>query len=174
MSSVLDVFDQLITFGERGGYIWWGIFVLSVLMWSLIVERYWYLRAVQPSRLRELSGRWQVRSDRSSWYARRIREGMIAEAGTALTRFLLPIEALTVILPMLGLLGTVDGMIDLFDVISLFGTSNARGMAEGIGHAMLTTMAGLVTALSGLYFTVDLKRRTQIEIGKVADALVYH
>jgi hypothetical protein len=35
-------------------------------------------------------------------------------------------------------------------------------------------MAGLVAALSGLYFIVDLKRRTQIEIGKVADALVYH
>lgn len=170
----VDVINQLFAFAERSGYIWWGIFLLSVLMWSLIVERYWYLRAVQPRRLEQFSRRWEGRGDRSSWYARRIREGMIAEAGTGLTRFLLPIEALTVILPMLGLLGTVDGMIEMFDVISIFGTGNARGMAEGVAHAMLTTMAGLVTALSGLYFIVDLKRRTQIEIGKLADALVYH
>lgn len=168
-----EFIQQLLAFAERGGFVLWAIFLLSVLMWSLIVERYWYLRAVQPRRLRAFSRRWEARSDRSSWYARRIREGMIAEAGTSLDRFLLPIEALTMILPMLGLLGTVDGMIDMFDVISVFGTGNARGIADGVAHAMLTTMAGLVTALSGLCFIVDLKRRTQLETGKVADALVF-
>ena len=50
-------------------------------------------------------------------------------------------------------------MIKVFDVITVFGTGNTRGMASGISEALVTTMAGLFTALSGLYFVSDLERR---------------
>lgn len=78
-----------------------------------------------------------------------------AEAG----RNLLALNALTVILPLLGLLGTVSGMIKVFEVITVFGSGNTRGMASGISEALVTTMAGLFTALSGLYFVSDLESR---------------
>ena len=70
-------------------------------------------------------------------------------------------QALVAILPLLGLLGTVSGMIKVFDVITVFGTGNTRGMASGISEALVTTMAGLFTALSGLYFVSDLERRAE-------------
>jgi biopolymer transport protein ExbB len=50
-------------------------------------------------------------------------------------------------------------MIKVFEVITVFGTGNTRGMASGISEALVTTMAGLFTALSGLYFVSDLERR---------------
>jgi biopolymer transport protein ExbB len=71
------------------------------------------------------------------------------------------LQALTGILPLLGLLGTVSGMIKVFEVITVFGTGNTRGMASGISEALVTTMAGLFTALSGLYFVSDLENRSQ-------------
>jgi biopolymer transport protein ExbB len=52
--------------------------------------------------------------------------------------------------PLLGLLGTVSGMISTFDVIAHFGTGNARALASGISEALITTQSGLVAALPGL------------------------
>ena len=66
-------------------------------------------------------------------------------------------------LPLLGLLGTVTGMIETFDVMSEFGQHNVRGMAAGISQALFTTMAGLMTALSGYFFSVNLDIRARVE-----------
>ncbi len=60
------------------------------------------------------------------------------------------IAVLAAIAPLLGLLGTVLGMIETFDVISVFGTGNARAMAGGISVALITTQTGLLVAIPGL------------------------
>ena len=104
---------------------------------------------------------WQRRRERSSWYALKIRDGILSEISIALKHNLLPIQALTGILPLLGLLGTVTGMISIFEVLNVFGTGNARGMAEGISRALLPTTAGLVTSIIGIYFSADLSRRAK-------------
>ena len=57
---------------------------------------------------------------------------------------------LVVVLPLLGLLGTVAGMIDTFDVIRVHGNGEPRLLARGIREALITTEAGLVTALPAL------------------------
>ena len=57
---------------------------------------------------------------------------------------------------MLGLLGTVTGMIEVFDVMAISGSGNARGMAGGVSQATLPTMAGMVAALSGMIFSIQL------------------
>ena len=54
-----------------------------------------------------------------------------------------------------------SGMIKVFDVITVFGTGNTRGMASGISEALVTTMAGLFTALTGLYFVSNLESRAE-------------
>jgi biopolymer transport protein ExbB len=140
-------------------------------MWALIVERYYFLLVLHPIHLQQLMEAWQQRQERRSWYAQRIREGMIAEVSSNLRRFLLPIKTLTAVLPMLGLLGTVIGMIQVFDVITVFGTGNTRGFAGGISIALITTMAGLVTALSGLYFSANLEHRVARTIEQAMDLL---
>jgi len=63
--------------------------------------------------------------------------------------------------PLMGLLGTVTGMIATFDIISVFGTGNAKAMAGGISEALITTQTGLLVAIPGLYMRNFLTRRAE-------------
>ena len=71
-----------------------------------------------------------------------------------------------------GLLGTVTGMIKTFEVMTAFGTGNVRGMADGISQALITTMAGLMTALAGMYFAGDLRARIDRETQRLREHLI--
>lgn len=74
----------------------------------------------------------------------------------------LPIIALTAaVSPLLGLLGTVTGMIKTFELISLFGTGDARLLSGGISEALITTKFGLVVAIPALVLHAYLQRRTK-------------
>lgn len=156
---------------ESGGLVLWLILFASILMWTLIAERYLFVYRVHPQSVKNMVSEWQQRTDRQSWMALQIRAGMIAQVRASLKRYLMFIKTLTAALPMLGLLGTVDGMIQTFDVLTVFGTGNARGMAGGISVALITTMAGLLTALSGLYFSTELETRVSREVDLMSDQL---
>ena len=69
------------------------------------------------------------------------------------------------------MLGTVTGMISIFEVLNVFGTGNARGMAEGISRALLPTTAGLATSIVGVYFSADLNKRAATREMMAKDAL---
>ncbi|MEM8817726.1 MAG: MotA/TolQ/ExbB proton channel family protein [Pseudomonadota bacterium] len=144
---------------DKGGYTLWAILVASILLWLLIVERYWSLFRELPQFKSNLLNEWQsAPADSASRSFSRVR-ALVADLRAEAGRNLPALNALTTILPLLGLLGTVSGMIKVFDVITVFGTGNTRGMASGISEALVTTMAGLFTALSGLYFVADLESR---------------
>jgi biopolymer transport protein ExbB len=72
------------------------------------------------------------------------------------------IALLAAIAPLLGLLGTVGGMIKTFEVIAEFGTGNARALASGISEALITTQTGLVVAVPGLFLAGYLTRRSEL------------
>ena len=152
--------DGLAALFEQGGLILWAILAASIYMWILLVERYWFHWNQLPSLRRRLYEDWlaQPANLPPAQVFRRI-EALVGDLRTEASRNLLALQALVAILPLLGLLGTVSGMIKVFDVITVFGTGNTRGMASGISEALVTTMAGLFTALSGLYFVSDLERR---------------
>jgi len=76
-----------------------------------------------------------------------------------LRRSLSVIAVLAAVAPLFGLLGTVTGMITTFDVITLFGTGNAKAMAGGISEALITTQSGLLVAIPGLFMSAFLIRR---------------
>lgn len=151
-----ELTDDLLLLFERGGVVLWVILAMSVLMWALILDRYVHYFLVMPGRRRRLLRLWRPSRDDARPSAPRLK-AMIAAFSAPMRRFLLPIHTLANILPLLGLLGTINGMIKVFEVITVFGAGNARGMAAGISEALITTMAGLVTALSGLYFCVNLQ-----------------
>jgi len=145
---------------DQGGWVLWGILGASLFMWFLLAERYWFHYAELPALRERLRDEWQGQPepDSGSMLARRV-AALVGDLHAEACRNLVALQALVTILPLLGLLGTVSGMIQVFDVITLFGTGNTRGMASGISEALVTTMAGLFTALSGLYFVSDLERR---------------
>lgn len=71
-------------------------------------------------------------------------------AGSRLERGLTLLEIVAVISPLLGLLGTVIGMVQVFDVISQIGAGHARALSGGISQALISTIAGLVVAIPAL------------------------
>lgn len=156
---------------EQGGIVLWSILLVSVVMWLLIIERYYFVYFVYPKQAEHYIDAWQHRSDRRSWCSQQIRTGMIAHSRYELQRHIVPIKTLTGVLPMLGLLGTVYGMIQTFDVMTVFGTGNTRGMASGISVALITTMGGLMTALSGMYFITQLQQQVSRRVDNLAAAL---
>jgi len=84
---------------------------------------------------------------------------LAGEVNGTLDRGLTLIGVLAAIAPLLGLLGTVLGMIGTFNTITLFGTGNARAMAGGISQALITTQTGLLIAIPGLYMRNFIQRR---------------
>ena len=61
--------------------------------------------------------------------------------------------------PMIGLLGTVYGMIEVFEVLSFLGTGNPRAMSSGVAKATIPTMASMVITIISLYFRQDITGR---------------
>ncbi len=159
-------------FMELGGPVLWLLFLACLLLWVLILERVWFLRVTWPRRARSLVAQWLGREDRSSWRAQSIREAMLSEGRMALLALLPLIRMLVGLCPLLGLLGTVLGMIGVFEVITTSGNDDAQAMARGVYRATIPTMAGLVVALTAIYFTVRLRQLAEREVVRLQDALV--
>ena len=77
------------------------------------------------------------------------------------------IQTLIALCPILGLLGTVTGMIEVFDVVSFFGTGNARALASGITKATLPTMTGMAISIVGLLTYTVLHSKSQSIISEL-------
>ena len=165
VSNVLD-------FIEQGGTVIWAIFFACLLLWTAIVERLWFLRVTYPKQRKKIIEEWKQRADHSSWRARRIREATISEQKMSLHARLRMIQTLILLCPLLGLLGTVTGMVGVFEVIAISGNSDAQNMAKGIYRATIPTMAGLVVALSGYYLAARIKQLADRQSAKLADRLM--
>ena len=166
------VLPEIREFFEAGGPVLWGILMVTIIMWTLITERFWFFQYLLPQKRVKIIDEWGSVNNKGDWFSMRMRDQMISEVSTETKRFLLTIETMMQILPLLGLLGTVVGMIKVFDVMTFFGTGNARLMASGVSQATIPTMAGLVAAISGLYIANLLKRKADDEIARIADQLI--
>jgi biopolymer transport protein ExbB len=146
---------------HQGGSVLWGLACIVVLSWFFIIERILFLLSLYPNQKQQWLNQWQSRTDHSSWFARSIRDGWLAEAHVLLFRHLSFIKVLITLCPMIGLLGTVTGMISVFDVMATKGTADPKLMASGISLATLPTMAGMVSALAGLFMHSRLVQKCQ-------------
>jgi biopolymer transport protein ExbB len=167
----LEVYSAVRDFVETGGDVLLLIALVTFGMWLLILERYWFFSLVHPKAAERVQNEWEARQDHKSWSAHKIRLLLLTDVDIELQRGLQIIKSLVALCPMLGLLGTVTGMIEVFDVMAIAGSGNVRGMAGGISKATLPTMAGMVAALSGLIFSVQLERRAKREGQRMSDRL---
>ena len=168
---LLDFWEDIQTFLEMGGDVLFVILFVTFLMWVLLVERMWYMAFIHPKHAQKIIDGWKARKDQASWHARKIRRKQLSELSQSMNRSLSMIKTLIALCPLLGLLGTVTGMIEVFDVMALVGSGNARAMASGVSMATMPTMAGMVAALSGLYFSARLDSKATVTMGKVEDTL---
>ncbi|MCF6251708.1 MAG: MotA/TolQ/ExbB proton channel family protein [Methylococcaceae bacterium] len=170
----MSLFDSLQQFLMTGGEVLWVILWTSVCLWSLIAERLLYFKLTYPKQRQQWLGRWESRTDKSSQRALYIRDGIISEAKIKMEKTVTIIKMLVALCPLLGLLGTVTGMIHVFDVMAVTGTGNARAMASGVSQATIPTMAGMVVAIAGLYFSKLIEQRVSEETHHLTDLLQYH
>ncbi len=164
--------DGMLQILQTSGPAIWPISLTAFILGAVIIERHWYYRLDFPRKMTRMVARWKQRPDRSSWNAVHIRKAMIAEAKIGLNRGMPLVPMLIAICPMLGLLGTVTGMMGVFDVMAVQGTANARAMASGIYQAIMPTMAGMMVALPGLYFQAGLRHKVERRVEKLAHHLV--
>ena len=169
---------------SMGGWVMLPLVILAFLLALLITERllfYWEMSRgdITPDTLIDLLGDNRIPNGNRSGICNQLlqlfvgakkRYGkldrMIVEEITKgflpeLTKNLFIISALTKAAPLLGLLGTVSGMITTFNVMNIFGTGNAKAMSGGISEAMITTQFGLVVAIIGIYVSMILTRRAR-------------
>ena len=125
---------------ELGGPIVDWIFLACVMMWAIVIERYWYFRKVLPRETPRMLDEWSARTDRQSWKARQIRQAMISRLNAGMSRTCRCCRVLVPMCPLLGLLGTVGGMLEVFDSMAARGSADARSMANGISEAMICTL----------------------------------
>ena len=167
--ALLDLIDAINDFMARGGGVLWIIAGLLLLKWSLIFERVWFLHSTHAKRVKQTLSAWNARSDTRSWRAQQIRNMMISEISLDLKSTMPMIETLVVVCPLLGLLGTVTGMIEVFYVMALTGGGDAKSMAGGVSKATIPTMAGMVGALSGIFASNWLKIRIERDLELLED-----
>jgi biopolymer transport protein ExbB len=165
-SSVGDLID------EGGPFVFW-IFATGLLMWTLILERAWYFRRILPHRAAQALAAWQQRSEHASWCAHQIRRALISRVNAEMTSTLPLLRVLVPLSPLLGLIGTVGGMLEVFDSMALRGSADARAMASGVSHAMICTLTGLAVSISGLYPAHRFQALARRETELLADRLVY-
>lgn len=163
---------QLQNFMALGGPIIQVLFVVACVLWLMIIERLLFLYWDYPKQERASVASWQQRDDKKSWAAQRIRELIISQQQIKLQRFTSSIQVLIAVCPLLGLLGTVTGMVAVFDTIAITGNSDAKAMAAGIYKATLPTMAGLVLAITALYFNFSIQHKVKLNREKIADLLI--
>ncbi|GAB4260742.1 MAG: MotA/TolQ/ExbB proton channel family protein [Methylomicrobium sp.] len=192
-----DLIVELKGFFEAGGFVMPPLLIATALMWYGLGYRYWILRRREKYSPRELIRQAVSNADSKPYDMieeaallgvrlknsgvsdlRRYLDGEFYRYQKELVRFGPMINTVVMIAPLMGLLGTVVGMIETFDSLAemaLF--TQSGGIAGGISQALFTTQMGLVVAVPGLLFKSMLdrkQRRIQAELAQIKDLLCIH
>ena len=173
---------------KAGGWLMVPIVWCSIVAIAITVERYWALRLAKVMPKDQLPKVWmwiknheldsaKIKELKSgslfgyilssgltaSKHGREAMKDAIQEAGNhvahEMEKFLSTLGTIAAIAPLLGLLGTVLGMIEVFTAIMVQGSGNTGVLAGGISQALITTAAGLSVAIPAVIFHRALTRR---------------
>jgi biopolymer transport protein ExbB len=158
MLALMEALADIKAFVASGGPVLYAIAGLTFVMWTFIFERYWFYRSTLHRMVNNVLADWEARPERKSWNARQVRYALISKVSERINQNLDLIGTMVALCPLLGLLGTVTGMIQVFNVLAVTGGGDAKSMAAGVSQATIPTMAGMVAALSGVFGTTVLNR----------------
>ncbi len=164
------IFIAIRTFLEMGGNVLYLIAIATFLMWAIIFERWWFIHTEHQQDVGNALTYWNGRQERNSWNAHMIRLRLISEVNIRLKVNMSYIKTLISLLPLIGLLGTVTGMISVFEAMAYSG-GNARSMAAGVSMATIPTMSGMVATLSGVLANTFLVSKVASEESFMEDTL---
>jgi biopolymer transport protein ExbB len=177
----MELFLNAYHYFRPGGAIMMVIIATSLCMWGLIFDRVFYFRKMSrddidlnlalkivsdsqnttdaPGICGRLMRRFQRHRTGDAQLDRQLLDQLAMQESPRLRRILHIITVLAAVAPLLGLLGTVTGMVSTFDILSLYGTGNAKALSGGISKALITTQGGLLVGIPGLFMSRLLARR---------------
>lgn len=162
-------FNELQAFLDRGGPVLLLIMAATFMMWALILERLFYFRIAHKQVASKAVDEWRSRSDRKSTYAHWVKDKLVSEVRQKAEANIILAKATVALAPLLGLLGTVTGMVAVFDIMALTDGADAKAMAAGVSQATIPTMAGMVASISGIPFASGMNRKANRLIQSVED-----
>ena len=149
-----DILYMLSQFFKQGGVVLYYIALVALLLWVLLIHKFIYFYGHFTKDKAHIIEQYNaIRGEQryQSWY----QQMYIARLQIKLFKFVPIIQVLVAICPVLGLLGTVMGMMEVFDLVIL-GMGNIKALSDGISKATIPTMAGMIVALSGFFFMASL------------------
>ncbi len=171
MTALMDALGAIKAFVESGGEVLILIAILTFFMWTLIIERIWYFKTGLNKDVQAALDAWEARAERKSWGAHQIRYALISRVSEKVNSNLDLIGTMVSLAPLFGLLGTVWGMIEVFNVLAVTGGGDAKSMAGGVSKATVPTMAGMVAAISGVFGNTLVTRTAERENQLLEDHL---
>lgn len=171
MLALMDALAAIEALLAKGGDVLLMIAVLTLFMWTLIFERMWYFHSSLKKDVQRALDAWEARPERKSWNAHQIRYALISRVSEKISVNMDMIATMVALAPLLGLLGTVTGMIEVFNVLAVTGGGDAKSMAGGVSKATIPTMAGMVAALSGVFGNTYVSRVAERENQLLEDHL---
>ena len=166
-----DISFQVSNFLLLGGDVLLLIAMAIFVMWGFIVERALFFYWRYPGKAQRIQAMWASRADHHTWQAHQIRVALIGAMRQQTRAYINTVKTFVALCPLLGLLGTVTGMIAVFDVMASAGMGNPRLMADGVAKATVPTMAGMVGALSGVFAIYWLEWQSKSRLESLADSL---
>ncbi len=165
--------DQVTLFMERGGDVLYALLLVIFLLWLFILERIAFFSFTYRPQLAHAVSEWEGRKERTSWHAHQVREDLTSQVKMSLETNMSMIKMLVGLCPLFGLLGTVTGMIEVFDIMAFLGSGSPKAMASGISKATIPTMAGMVGAITGVFALSLLQRYIQRQKAQLEDKMTF-
>ena len=166
-----EVYIALRDFMESGGTVLWYIALLVTFMWALILERVYYFLFVHDEIANGIQKKYLAMNFKSPWHKFQIKTRLISEGKISINKNMQLIQVCIALCPLFGLMGTVTGMIEVFQVMAFSGGGDARAMAGGVSKATLPTMAGMVVALSGIFATIYINTVSERHLSGLEDTI---
>lgn len=170
MQALQDFFAGIGSLFAVGGVLWL-LMLLAVALWTLIIERYWYFNFVYPEAQEIALRRWKRYMNSEPSLARRTRRQIIAGVFAETHRSVNLIQSLVAVMLLLGLSGSVGGVMRTLDAFSLGGAAGQQLVARGIAAAAVPAIVSVGLVMVALFFTRALGDRADTETRLLADRL---
>tara|TARA_B100001059_G_C17814087_1_gene574041 strand:- start:1420 stop:1929 length:510 start_codon:yes stop_codon:yes gene_type:complete len=143
----------------RGGPVLYLLFLISFIIFFILVRKYTFIFFDSEAWVENKLNKFVDENPPNDFNLSFVEKTYLAELKRTSNANIKLLDGLIGMCPMIGLLGTVYGMIEVFEVLSFLGTGNPRAMSSGVAKATIPTMASMVITIFSLYFRQDLTGR---------------
>ena len=170
MQGLQDLFSGFASLFAAGGVLWL-LLLLAVALWTLIAERYWYFLFVYPEVQEIALRRWKRYEKAEMRAVRRARQQIVGSVFAETHRSVNFIQSLVTVMFLLGLVGSLSGVMNVLNAASLGGAAGQQRFADGMITAGVPLLAAGSLVLVALFFTRALRDRADRETRLLADRL---